>query len=63
MSGLLAAGHCEQNDAGLSAGDGEFDPALFAIEGLVGGDAEAQFFGIEGEGAVLVCDRDTRKLV
>jgi hypothetical protein len=55
---VFVAGRCEEDDAGVGAGDGELDPAAGWAEFLVGGDAEAEGFGVEGEGCILVADGD-----
>src|SRR6266436_3312986 len=50
----------EQNDLRFSAWDTQFDPALRS-ERLVGHYAEAQFFGVELQGAILIASRNTSK--
>src|SRR5690349_10544746 len=44
----------EERNSGFGARNGELDPALLAIEGLVGEDAEAELFGVEGECTILI---------
>jgi hypothetical protein len=48
----------EQHDAGARHRHAQLDPALARAHRLVGGDLEAELVGVEGEGAVLVGDRN-----
>jgi len=52
----------EKDDAGVGAGDAEFDPTLFFAEWLIGEQAEAQFLGVERKGAILITYRDACEL-
>jgi len=45
----------EEYDLGLGSGNRQLDPTLGSVEGLIRGDSESQFFGVEGKSAVLVC--------
>src|ERR1019366_1324945 len=51
----------EKHDTGFCAGNRKFDPALGFGEVLIGENAEAEFFGIKTQGALLISDGDTEK--
>ncbi len=59
---IFMAGRREEDDAGFGCGNAQFDPALFAVERLVGGNREAEFLSVEFEGAVLIADGDAGEL-
>src|SRR5262249_37294280 len=48
----------EQHHRGLRVRDAQLDPALLVVEGLVGGDLEAELLGVELQRAALVRGRD-----
>ncbi len=53
---ILVAIGVEEYEAGLGAGEAQFDPTLLLAEGLVCENNESQLLGIEVEGGVLVAD-------
>lgn len=52
----------EEDQLGFAAGNARFDPALLAVERLVGEDLEAELFGVEIDSVVLVADGNANKL-
>src|SRR5579859_3055050 len=51
---VLLPFRCEESNAGFSLRDTKLEPALLFLEGLIGDDREAQFFGIKLQRALLV---------
>src|SRR5439155_361177 len=48
----------EESNAGLGFRDAQFDPALFAVKGLVRDDRKAEFLGVKIQRALLVAHRN-----
>src|SRR5689334_21969252 len=57
-AGLEPIAELKQNDAGVGAGNPQFQPALLVAEGLVGEHPETEYVGVKRERAVLVRYRD-----
>src|SRR5690348_2394645 len=59
---VFLAVRSEQYDFGLAAGDAQFDPALPAVEGLIGENLKAEFLSVEFQRLVLIPDWNADEL-